>query len=167
MQPPDAGRDVPIPILARRILTVPVHLDGITISGGEPLDQPEGLNALLRTIWTEKPDWSIMVYTGYRLEEIMADPARREAVIGLTDIIIEGPFRVSLPSDHPLKGSANQRIVALSDRGRALLRQLNIHALPRFNAGLGAYNSPDMIIGIPPLGRDVCGSLSGKSPCGT
>lgn len=167
MQPLDAGKKVPIPLLMRRIRTVPVHLDGITISGGEPLDQPEGLNALLSAVRAERPDWSVMVYTGYTLTEITDHPARRATVIQRTDIIIEGPFRAFLPSEHPLKGSANQRIIALSDRGRALLRQLNIQALPRFNAGLGAYNSSDMIIGIPPLGRDACGSLSGKSPCGT
>jgi len=167
MQPTDAGHDVPVEVLARRAGSVPTRLDGLTISGGEPLDQPEGLAAFLERIRADQPEWSIMVFTGYTLDQVLADPLRRAAVIPGVDVLIDGPFRRALPSPHPLKGSANQRIIALTGRGRALLRQVDPATLPRFNAGLGSPDGVDMIIGIPPAGRQTDAGAIGKVSCDT
>lgn len=151
MHPPDGGHDVPVDRLITRIRRVPVHLDGLTVSGGEPLDQPRGLAALLKRVHDELPDWSVIVFTGYTLQQILDDPIRRAAVFPGVDVLIDGPFCQTRPSPHPLKGSANQRIMAFTDRGRSLLRCSDTHILPRFNAGLGGPRGTDMIIGIPSL----------------
>jgi len=167
MQPPDAGYDVPVEVLTGRIRQVQVHLDGLTVSGGEPLDQPAGLAAFLARIREEHPDWSVIVFTGYRLEQILDDPIRQKAVFSGADVLIDGPFRQTMPSPHCLKGSANQRIIALTDRGRGLLRQCDPQTLPRFNAGLGSRKGIDMIIGIPPLEGTPLPGIPGKMSCDT
>ncbi len=84
--------------------------DGVTILGGEPFLQPEGLLALMRML--KRRGEHITLYTGHTLEQLNA---RGEAVIWqileLTDILIDGPFVKAL-SDNAGEwlGSTNQRI---------------------------------------------------------
>ncbi|MCI0524229.1 MAG: radical SAM protein, partial [Acidobacteria bacterium] len=85
--------------------------DGVTILGGEPFLQPEGLLTLLQSLKQCKQH--VTLYTGYTLEQLNA---RSDAVIGeilrLTDILIDGPFVKEL-SDNASEwvGSTNQRVV--------------------------------------------------------
>jgi anaerobic ribonucleoside-triphosphate reductase activating protein len=85
--------------------------DGVTILGGEPFLQPDGLLALLQSLKQRKQH--VTLYTGYTLEQLNA---RSEAAIGeilrLTDILIDGPFVKEL-SDNASEwvGSTNQRVV--------------------------------------------------------
>src|SRR5438094_1700531 len=48
--------------------------DGVTISGGEPFDQPKALSTLLDGLlhWraTDGPDFDILCYSGYRLSHL-------------------------------------------------------------------------------------------------
>lgn len=85
--------------------------DGITILGGEPFLQPDGLAALMREL--KKRDQHITLYSGYTIEELMArpEPCVHEA-IALADILVDGPFVVSLTSGAgEWRGSRNQRII--------------------------------------------------------
>ena len=54
-------------------------LDGVTLSGGDPLLQPEAMAAFLRLV-KERTGQNVWCYTGYTLEECLADPARRECL---------------------------------------------------------------------------------------
>lgn len=90
-------------------------VNGITISGGEPLDQPDELVELLigiRTLWPQDVD--ILCFTG------RSTSAVRQAYSTVTrhlDAIVTGPYVKSLPTTHPLMGSANQELVCLTDLG--------------------------------------------------
>lgn len=86
-------------------------LDGVTLSGGEPLDQPiacthiaEGAKNLGLNVW---------VYTGYLLENLLIQ--RNPDVIRLLqqiDVLIDGPFLKDQRSLELLFcGSKNQRII--------------------------------------------------------
>jgi len=91
--------------------------DGITVSGGEPLDQADGLADLLgriRRLPAARPA-DILVYTGYELAE-----ARRRgpAVLALADAVITGRYQVAEPTSLIWRGSANQRLVPLTALGR-------------------------------------------------
>lgn len=88
--------------------------DGVTVLGGEPFLQPEGLAVLLRTL--KQRAIHITLYTGYTLEALLE---RKENAVdeALThaDILIDGPFIVQL-SRHAgeWRGSTNQRIISQS-----------------------------------------------------
>ncbi len=89
-----------------------IGFDGITISGGDPLEQPAELLQLVEGIQTITQD--IMVYTGYTLEEIenrwnKADVERLKRNVS---VLIDGPYVEEYNySDIVLKGSANQNII--------------------------------------------------------
>lgn len=94
-------------------------LDGVTISGGEPFDQPAALEALLRGLegWRQrrKLTFDILCYSGYPLTTLRA---RHAALLSRLDAVIAEPYVDALPSDHPWCGSSNQKLVALSARGK-------------------------------------------------
>lgn len=110
-------------------------LAGMTLSGGEPLCQPEAFASLARQV--RRRGKNVTLFTGYRLEDLVAfaagespdiiPPARtpegREAVkvlLANTDVLIDGPF-IEAERDISLKfrGSRNQRVI---DMGETLKR---------------------------------------------
>lgn len=93
-------------------------LDGVTITGGEPFDQPKALAALLQALacWRQEigRDFDILCYSGYPLATIQKRHAR---LLQGIDAIIPEPFVEALPQSHLWRGSANQPLVPLSERG--------------------------------------------------
>lgn len=91
--------------------------DGVTVSGGEPFDQPDALLALLEAL-PLRGDQDVLVYSGYPIEAI-AEPLARGA--GLIDAVISDPFRQELPQTWAFRGSDNQRLNILTEKGRRRL----------------------------------------------
>ncbi len=93
--------------------------DGITISGGEPFDQPHGLRALLTGLhaWRKSGglDFDILSYSGYPLRTLQA---KHSALLNLLDAVIAEPYIENLPPTAIWCGSANQSLVPLSERGK-------------------------------------------------
>lgn len=87
--------------------------DGLTVSGGEPFDQPDALAALLAR-WRALSDRSVLVFTGRELADIAPWLGRHP---GLVDAVMTGPFRSDLPQTLALRGSDNQRIHVLTPLG--------------------------------------------------
>lgn len=83
------------------------NIDGITISGGEPLDYPNQIYSLLAGI--EKRLTSIL-YSGYYYKDVISDKDLLN-VIKLADLSIIGRYDYSLP--HPYLG---KKFVLTSDR---------------------------------------------------
>jgi anaerobic ribonucleoside-triphosphate reductase activating protein len=96
------------------------ELDGVTISGGEPFQQPLGLRALLDGLhaWrrTAKLDFDVLCYSGYPLSTLRRKHAK---LLALLDAVIPEPYVDRLPQGHVWRGSSNQPLVPLSERGRA------------------------------------------------
>jgi anaerobic ribonucleoside-triphosphate reductase activating protein len=147
MQAYDAGEDVPIPALAARLERIAVPLDGVTVSGGEPFDQAEALAALLDRLAELRPDWNVLVYTGYLIEELRADPLRAP-LLDRIDILADGPYRREIPRHHPLTGSGNQRVHYLTARGVSLRGAVEALESGAMNLGLSRSGRTDMIIGV-------------------
>ena len=85
-------------------------LDGITISGGDPLFNHEDMIKVLRFL-KEKTGKDIWMYTGYTLEQIRKDE-KRNACLEYVDVLVDGPFIKQLYTpDLQFKGSSNQRII--------------------------------------------------------
>lgn len=91
-------------------------LDGITFSGGDPFFQVEPFASLAEAIRENiiafNPDFTIMAYTGYKLEELFKDLNRYLPLLEKIDILVDGPYMASRKSlDFPFVGSLNQRIL--------------------------------------------------------
>ena len=85
-------------------------LDGVTLSGGDPLLQPEAMAAFLRLV-KERTGQNVWCYTGYTLEECLADPARRECLRWI-DTLVDGRYVEALRDlSLDFRGSSNQRII--------------------------------------------------------
>lgn len=95
-------------------------LDGVTISGGEPFEQPKALRALLDGLiaWRRDGglDFDILCYSGMpqrKLEKQHAD------LLARLDAVIPEPYVDGLPEGKVWRGSRNQPLVPLTPRGRA------------------------------------------------
>lgn len=86
----------------------------VTLSGGDPLYQPEVVGELARLI--RETGHSVWVYTGFTWEQIQESPRLMNALNDV-EAIVEGPFIEALrDTDLRFRGSSNQRIIYL-DRG--------------------------------------------------
>jgi anaerobic ribonucleoside-triphosphate reductase activating protein len=94
-------------------------LDGVTISGGEPFEQPAALARLLQGLdrWRRRRglDFDILCYSGYPLATLRA---RHGALLDRLDAVIAEPYIDALPSGHPWCGSSNQQPTPLTPRGQ-------------------------------------------------
>lgn len=88
--------------------------DGVTVSGGEPFDQPEALLELLTRL-RGRHDLDVLVYSGYPLERLAGFLERAD---GLIDALVSDPFDGRQPQTRALRGSDNQRLSLLTPRGR-------------------------------------------------
>ena len=89
--------------------------DGLTVSGGEPFDQPEALHALLLG-WRTRHQGTVLVYSGYPYETLTP---RLAVWNGLIDALITDPLRLDVPQTLPLRGSDNQRFHLFTEAGRS------------------------------------------------
>lgn len=105
---------VPVERLMSRLRGAIADLDGITISGGEPLEQAPALLRLLRMV-SEQTELSVILFSGHTLEEIKA-LADGPEILCLVDVLIAGRFVEGLREPSGLLGSANQEIHFLSER---------------------------------------------------
>lgn len=112
---PAAGREVAVEEIAARLAEVARRggLEGLTLSGGEPLQQPAAAAALLAE--ARKLGLSTLVFSGYTLEEIRELPGGQE-VLAQLDVLVDGRYVAGDRLGAGLRGSANQRIQLLTGR---------------------------------------------------
>lgn len=86
------------------------NISGLTLLGGEPMQNAKDLTRVLRQV-KEEVDKEIWVYSGYRLEEILADMDMKE-LLQECHVLVDGLFEEDL-KDLTLRfrGSSNQRIL--------------------------------------------------------
>ena len=87
-------------------------VSGITFTGGDPLhsENIETVSRLIDKIHSLHTDKTIWLYTGYKLDQCLNDPQKKEVVFKC-DVVVDGEFVLSL-KDPTLKwvGSSNQKI---------------------------------------------------------
>lgn len=113
----DGGATTSISEITLRAAANPI-LRGITLSGGEPFAQAPGFARLAQN--ARRAGLSVVTYTGYTLEQLLASPALDSApgvreLLLATDILIDGPFAQALADPSlPYRGSRNQRIIHMA-----------------------------------------------------
>jgi anaerobic ribonucleoside-triphosphate reductase activating protein len=104
--------------LQAEVAAVLGRIEGVTLLGGEPFEQAEGLCAFARGV--REKGLSVMTFSGYTLEELRAQGATRPAILHLlaaTDVLVDGRYDAAHPDAARLwAGSTNQRFHYLTDR---------------------------------------------------
>jgi anaerobic ribonucleoside-triphosphate reductase activating protein len=106
-------------------------IDGVTFSGGEPMQQALEMLNLMRLLKHTRPELSIGMYSGYTEGELdsgrfwtrygIAQEARRRVwddIKSHFDFAVLGRFVAARPSTLPLRTSANQVLRLFSSRYR-------------------------------------------------
>jgi len=110
---PYSGNEIDEDVLAKILIQVARknNCTGITISGGDPLEQSQALLKLLTLLRNEFDD--ILVYTGFELQDIQDGLVGIEAkkCLDYLDVLIDGKYIDELNyKDCVLRGSSNQNI---------------------------------------------------------
>lgn len=109
-----AGIEQPADEVAAWVLDQPTQ--GLTISGGEPMQQPEAVLELARTV--RGAGRSVVLLTGYRPAEL--DRRWDRAMLAdAFDVIVAGRYLAARRTAHALAGSANKATLLLTDTYRA------------------------------------------------
>jgi len=127
LHPAEAGSLVPVDRLADALLDPAYDRGGISILGGEPMAQPEGVLALVRALRVRGCP-HILCYSGYTYETLRKrarHQAAIDAVLEDIDVLIDGPYVQALAdSAGAWTGSENQRVIdlrATRHAGRVIL----------------------------------------------
>lgn len=95
------GEEISVEELARQI-KAKKHIDGITLSGGDPFYQQSECVKLLKLL----PGVNVWAYTGFRYEEIAETELAK-----MCNVIVDGEYIDELKCTGQMYGSSNQRIV--------------------------------------------------------
>lgn len=112
--PATGGREITVDALAAELATAKAAgVEGLSLSGGEPLQQAAASAALLDV--ARALGMSTLAFSGYTLDEIRALPDG-PAVLARLDVLIDGRYVSTERLASGLRGSANQRIQLLTSR---------------------------------------------------
>ena len=92
-------------------------IDGVTLSGGDPMEQPKEILELCKRIKSDCPSLNIMIYTGRTLEQLHnLNNEYIEEILSIADYLVDGRFEQDNMKGALLyTGSANQRIYDLKN----------------------------------------------------
>lgn len=106
-------------------------LDGVTFSGGDPMDQAAALVPLAREI--KERGYNLVIFTGYTYENLMKlVPEKPELLelLSFADMLVDGPFIMARKSlELKFRGSSNQRLIDVQQsltEGHVVLHQIQL-----------------------------------------
>lgn len=118
----NGGTEIDTEDILEDILKDPI-LNGVTLSGGDPLFQASNLIELVEQI--KKNGLDIWIYTGFIFDEFLKYVNNEKAdkritddmikLLKLADVVVDGPFKLkerTLEAD--FRGSRNQRLINVS-----------------------------------------------------
>jgi anaerobic ribonucleoside-triphosphate reductase activating protein len=139
----NGGREVPAVDLAADLVATGLP---ITVSGGEPFDQPTALLVLLEAVRVRNPFAHVTVYTGRTFEQLIGLASQSYDILGalaLVDVLVDGPFVQALDNDRmQYRGSGNQRVIDV----QATLRQPAYETLFNRGPALLNWDTPEIVI---------------------
>ena len=114
-------------------------VDGFTISGGDPFEQPEALCVLLDNLNSITND--IMVYTGYSYSDIRN---KYPDILEKISVLIDGKYIESQNNGNCLKGSDNQNIIFINESFEEKYKDY----IENSDNSIQNFNSKDGIISV-------------------
>lgn len=125
--------------------------EGLTISGGEPCDQPDALTDLLEAASSRRGSApaDLLVYTGYELAEATRRVPR---LLDLADALITGPYDVTRPTRLIWRGSANQVLRPTTELGERRYSAYLASEPDRAPMQFATSDGGMWLIGVPPPG---------------
>jgi anaerobic ribonucleoside-triphosphate reductase activating protein len=107
-------------------------ISGVTISGGDPFEQPEELFYLLREIKQLDLSDGVIVFSGYTIDEIRVREELRKC-LDYIDVLIDGLYIDEKRITNGLAGSSNQEFYFLTDKisrdSLQIDQEVEIHSL--------------------------------------
>lgn len=91
--------------LLARLVAERHAIEGITVSGGEPLSQAAGLLHLLQGLRSTS-DLSVILFSGYRRSKI-EHQSLGSAIVSHVDVLVDGPYVEERRLARGLRGSSN------------------------------------------------------------
>jgi anaerobic ribonucleoside-triphosphate reductase activating protein len=93
-------------------------VEGLTLIGGEPFDQPSGGAKLARD--AQELGLGVIAFSGYEYESLQSRGGDTEEFLTAIDLLVDGPYQSwNQETQRALVGSANQRFIHISDRYRS------------------------------------------------
>ena len=125
------GTEITVDVVTQQVLRARAlyGLEGITFSGGEPMQQADSLLGLLHSLREQAPELSFGMFSGYAEHELAngqywiwgdgTSELRRkrlwEEIHACLDFAILGRFNQAQPSNMPLRTSRNQVLRLFTD----------------------------------------------------
>lgn len=163
IQPFKGGEEIEVEQLVQDIYDS--GCEGVTLSGGDPLEQPKAILELVEALHDNNGQLKdlplgIIIFTGYTMQEIKKIPESK-IILKRVDLLITNRYNNNQKQAHGLAGSGNQKFAFLKkqNRGRNLLgesvffdQEVEIH-----------YKKDDSSVfemtGFPNINKDILKSL--------
>ncbi len=112
--PATGGNLIAVEQLVEQCLMGAAEIEGITLTGGEPLQQPESLLAFLALL-RKRSTLSVVVFSGYNFKEINRQKLG-PAILNQIDLLFAGRYRQQAPASHGYLSSKNQTVHFMTNR---------------------------------------------------
>lgn len=112
--PFSGGELRPVGELLARLVALQGTIEGLTVSGGEPLQQQVPLLALLQRVRQETA-LTTLLFSGFTWPEIQRMPAAT-SLLDCVDVLIAGRYEAGQRLARDLRGSANKTVHFLTNR---------------------------------------------------
>lgn len=143
------GRWLDVSEVLDTVASLDGQLDGVTVSGGEPFQQPAAVKELLEGLhhWrsTQNRGVDFLCFSGYTARHLSR---AHHDLVEMFDLVVAGPYRRSEPSNRPLCGSDNQSVIPVTTLGQARYASLDDRPLLQVSMSERGLH----LIGIPNTG---------------
>lgn len=158
----DGGFETSIDAMLYNIKKSP-DITGVTISGGEPFLQYDALKELVYEV-KKQTALDIMLYSGYRLEELKKMYPDSSDFFGYIDIFIDGEYVESQNDNSSWRGSYNQNIYCFTDKYKTYAKQMKKNKTRKFSFEI-TEEGEIFFVGIPPKGmyEEFMTKIGGKN----
>lgn len=141
---PTGGKAVTVEALLKLAHAQALPPSGLTVSGGEPTDQVEGVTTLITGFRKTFPGAEVVLYTGLNWPVLVG---RFPELAAQLDVAVTGPF-VRTREASPLAGSINQEVHLLTPLAKRLYRDWR--DWPRHTLQIGRAKAEQLVtVGIP------------------
>lgn len=120
----DEKKEIPFPVFRLLVSSAIMrsHLEGITITGGEPMLQAKELSQLLHSLPSFCQD--VLVFTGYRYADLIAmDDPEINDFLSMISVLVDGEYIIERNIGERLRGSSNQNIIFLDESKRQVYEE--------------------------------------------